>query len=559
MNSIRARHRIPLDPALSKIPEPPEEFGQDGGRFYECYDKLAEAIDDEITYGLDKQLEGLLVFAGLFATVNTTFLFITIPMLWADPYPDLKALMGQTNAILLQIAMARNDSIPVSIDLPSTSYAPSDGIVTINVLFSLSLTFALISAFIAMLGRQWLFWYRKQSGGGPDRERWAQLQRFLAARRWHLELILDDGLSSLLQIGLIIFCFAFVTFLRTLSVEVSTIVSIPLVLAVMFIVGTALCVTWDKFCPFQSPLSRFFEWLTQSIPLVIHLLAKGFTSFSESLKEAWNAGRLDDQRHTPRRFIKAMREFKFTSVPDHSHPDRPLTTGRKEESLEYLQILALQRSVCTSDDPVTLFCAVANIPTITNPQHLQELWDDKPFQERLIWLYVSSFDRTLRLLGRDRIDLAMEARRLFGAAVTHILFYLDQVKSVSDVILPCLRDTEGFKPLGTRAPRSIPDDTLPVFVQTSLAHALISILHFPPITLDIQALCAHINSCSNALIYPDWKLLTLISWAIAQLPRIGSLYNSDFERMARAFRGDVDVAPELISQAIEMFKSGYNR
>ncbi|KIO28000.1 hypothetical protein M407DRAFT_231473 [Tulasnella calospora MUT 4182] len=73
--------------------------------------------------------------------------------------------------------------------------------------------------------------------------------------------------------------------------------------------------------------------------------------------------------------------------------------------------------------------------------------------------------------------------------------------------------------------------------------------------MDIQNLCAHLNSCSDALIYPDWKLLSLISWAVAQLPRIKSLHNSDFERMARAFRGDVDAAPELIHQAFEVLSA----
>ncbi|KAG9032943.1 hypothetical protein FS837_002584 [Tulasnella sp. UAMH 9824] len=565
MYPTRTRHRTPLDPALSKIPEPPEEFGQDGGKFYECYDKLAADMDEETTYVLKEQLEGLLLFvfaltrtpqAGLFAGINTTFLFLTLPMMWSDAFMDTNALIGQTNSILVQIALGRNGSIPSYVDLPSTSYTPSSEIVTINVLFCLSLTFAVISSFLAMLGRQWLFYYRKQGGGGPDRERWEQLQRFLGARRWRLELILDDVLPSLLQMGLIIFCFAFVTFLRTLSHRVSTIVSIPLLLALTFFMGTALCVTWDKFCPFQSPLSHFFEGVLHSISRIVTLFAKGFISFSQSLKEVWTTGTFGDQRHTPAQIINAIQEFEFNSILDGSprvnRLFRTLKSGRKEDPLESLQIFALQRSVCTSEDPVTLLCAVANIPTITNPKHVQKLWEDKAFQERLIKLYMGSFDRTLRLLGRDQVDLAREAEQLYGAAVTHILFYLDSVKSISDNLLKCLRDTEGFKPLGVRAPKSISADTLPVFVQTSLAHALISILQFPPLISDVQNLCAHINSCSDALVYPDWKLLSLVSWAIAQLPRIGSLYNSDFERMARAFMGDVDTTPELINKAFEV-------
>ncbi|KAG9037585.1 hypothetical protein FS837_001427 [Tulasnella sp. UAMH 9824] len=557
MNRAKTRQRTtPLDPALSKIPEPPEEFGQDGGKFYECYDKLAADMDDDMTFVLKEQLEGLLLFAGLFAGINTSFLFLTLPMLWADGFIDPNILLGQTNEILISIARGQNDSsILFNADIPPRYYEPSTEIVTINVLFCLSLILALVASFLAMLGRQWLFYYRKKGGGGPDRVRWAQLQRFLGAQRWHLELILDDALPSILQIALILFCIALVTFLRTVNLKVSTIVSIPLILALAFIGGTALCVTWDKFCPFQSPLSHLFEWIFRSIPRVAIRLAKGFTSFSQSLKDALTMDIFRDRRPTPACIINVMQDIKFSSIlgrPVFDQLIENMKSGRKEKPLESLQIFALQRSLCTSEDPSTLLCAVANIPTITNPKHVQKLWDDKAFQERLLRLYMCSFDRTLRLLGRDQVDLAHEAKRLYGAAVTHILFYLDHVKSVSDFILPCLRDTECFKPLGVRAPQSISDDTLPVFVQTSLAHALICILLFPPLTLDIQNLCAHLNSCSDALVYPDWRLLSLISWAVAQLPRIGRLHSLDFGYMAKAFRGDVDTAPQLISQAFEV-------
>ncbi|KAG8930973.1 hypothetical protein FRC00_000932, partial [Tulasnella sp. 408] len=45
-----------------QIPDPVEEFGQDGGHFYHCYDAIAKEIDEGMTSGLKEQLEGLLVF-----------------------------------------------------------------------------------------------------------------------------------------------------------------------------------------------------------------------------------------------------------------------------------------------------------------------------------------------------------------------------------------------------------------------------------------------------------------------------------------------------------------
>ncbi|KAG8985314.1 hypothetical protein FRB90_004784, partial [Tulasnella sp. 427] len=249
-----------LNPRIVEIPEPPLEFGQDGGKFYRAYDQLAEEIDEDMVKSLKGQLDGILIFAGLFAGVNTAFLALTLPLLSASPADDANALLVQNNAILMQLASGRNDSTVLNPILPSTSFTPSTAIFNVNVLFSLSLAFTVMSSFLAVLGRQWLVYYRKRGGGGPDRQRWEQLRRFLGAQRWSLELMLDDILPALLQISLVIFCASFILYLGTLNTTLSKIVVVPLGLGFAFFVGSALCTLWDRFCPFHSPLSHFLHW-----------------------------------------------------------------------------------------------------------------------------------------------------------------------------------------------------------------------------------------------------------------------------------------------------------
>ncbi|KAG8901566.1 hypothetical protein FRC01_009808, partial [Tulasnella sp. 417] len=230
-----------LNPTVFEVPEPPEEFGQDGGKFYRCYDALAEEIDEDMTNGLKEQLDGLLIFAGLFAGVNSAFLALTLPLLSADPADDTNALLQQSNAILLQLASGRNDTLPAARPLPSESFSPPNSVFTVNVLFSLSLTFALISSFLAVLGRQWLVYYRKRSGGGTDRQRWEQLKRFLGAERWRLELILDDVLPFLLQTGLIIFCTSLLLYLYYLNPSLFMVVGVPMYLGLAIFLASAAC------------------------------------------------------------------------------------------------------------------------------------------------------------------------------------------------------------------------------------------------------------------------------------------------------------------------------
>lgn len=52
----------PFNATAFEVPEPPEEFGQDGGKFYRAYDALAEEVDDDMAASLKEQLDGMLVF-----------------------------------------------------------------------------------------------------------------------------------------------------------------------------------------------------------------------------------------------------------------------------------------------------------------------------------------------------------------------------------------------------------------------------------------------------------------------------------------------------------------
>ncbi|KAG8897790.1 hypothetical protein FRC01_011175 [Tulasnella sp. 417] len=162
---------------IYSIPEVPSGLGEDGGQFWKHYDTVADELDDDLVKMLKSQLDGLLIFLinGNGSTVQTAH------------------------------------------GLPSSSFSPTPAVYTVNVLFAISLTFALASSFLAVLGQQWLVYYQKRGSGGPDRERWEHLRRHLGAKRWKLELVLNDILPSLLQLGVAIFCASFVIYLGILN------------------------------------------------------------------------------------------------------------------------------------------------------------------------------------------------------------------------------------------------------------------------------------------------------------------------------------------------------
>ncbi|KAG8916799.1 hypothetical protein FRC01_002864 [Tulasnella sp. 417] len=405
---MNATAQYPLNPPIFDVPEPPQEFGQDGGRFYRCYDAIADEIDDDMTQGLKEQLDGMLIFAGLFAGVNSAFLALTLPLLSADPADDTNALLAQNNAILMQLLMGKNDSVPANPVLPSTEFSPSHDIFTVNTLFSLSLAFAIISSFLAMLGRQWLVYYRKRGGGGPDARRWTQLKRYLGAERWGLEPILDDVLPSLLQIGLIIFCASLILYLRHLSPTISLIVGIPMYLGLAFFVGSGLCIIWDKFCPFHSPLSHL---MLLTLPWV-RGTARFITAFLTP-NSKWRY----HYRYKVQRFKKQVLHLPFAAWSI-------LRKGREEERLASLQAVALHRTICTSDDSIVLLTAAANVPAITDPVLLKQVLKDSDFTERLYDLYNNPDNKILqfRSYSADISDTTKFIRRLTCSAVGHSIF-----------------------------------------------------------------------------------------------------------------------------------------
>ncbi|KAG8915731.1 hypothetical protein FRC00_000827 [Tulasnella sp. 408] len=382
---------VPNAPVF-EVSDPVDEFGQDGGKFYRCYDALADEIDEDMVTGLKEQLDGMLIFAGLFAGVNTAFLALTLPLLSADPSDDISALLAQNNAILIHVATGRNDSIPTNSRLPSTEFSPARDIFAVNALFSLSLAFAIISSFLAVLGRQWLVYYRKRSGGGSDRQRWEQLKRFLGAERWQLEPILDDVLPSLLQIGLIIFCASLILYLRHLSPAISWIVGIPMYVGLAIFVGSALCTVWDKFCPFQSPLSHILFWSARAVPSAV-------------------------KRIKALEWRKPSEGFSIKRWVD------TLSQGREGESPDSLQVIALQRAICTSDDPATLLNATANIFGIMKVSRMEQLWSDRGFQERFIDQFQNSYSRMLQLRGHKDVSTAASSCRIYSAAAAHIVIF----------------------------------------------------------------------------------------------------------------------------------------
>ncbi|KIO25649.1 hypothetical protein M407DRAFT_25023 [Tulasnella calospora MUT 4182] len=563
---------VTLNAQSFRIPDPPEELGLDGGKFHRAYDALADEIDEDMTKSLKEQLDGMLIFAGLFAGINSTFLSFTLPLLSPNLCDDTNALLAQNNAILWQLATGVNSTILINSALPSSTFSPSRDIFAVNILFASSLAFAIISSFLAVLGRQWLVYYRKRSGGGPDRQRWEQMKRFLGAQRWRLELILDDVLPSLLQSGLIIFCVALIIYLRVLSPPISTLIEIPVYLGLSIFIGSALCTLWDAFCPFQSPLSHLLSWGVHSIPSMSKsvgaAIVSSFSSLLSSISRLFTIAELERQIQT----IRRSSPISDTTDASSRCSDTPtgarleslkklmravsprrwlqfLTKGREEESLESLQIVAIQRAICASDDLVTLLCATGNILGISSATQMEELWSDPLFQERFFDQFRHSYTRVSQLRGRNQVNMAAAARRLYCAAAAHSMLIRDvNWWSFQDLVLLVygLHETEILIPGDELS------DSPTCLLRSTLVFQIFQFYTYPPPDDTIKKFCNSLALYSRHLEREDWRLFCVVSWIVSNLRILKGIANCSMGSLRNAYRGNVDDVIRTLKKAFEV-------
>ncbi|KAG9040384.1 hypothetical protein FS837_000722, partial [Tulasnella sp. UAMH 9824] len=441
-----------LQEKLTTIPDIPKEFGDDGGHFYRYYDELAEEIDEDLVKSLKAQLDGILIFvhspsrslfakspdnvsliqAGLFAGVNSAFLALTLPQMSPD-------LAEDTNALLLQIALGGNSSITSAADLPSASFTPPPRIYPINVLFSVSLTLALFSSFLAVLGQQWIVYYRKRGGGGPEYQRWEQLRRYLGAKRWRLELVLDDLVPTLLQLGLVIFCTAFALYLGTLSQFLNRIIAWILCAAAATILAMSTWVAFDPWCPFKLPWSGIMLRIIS--PIISHIPRPMASAIAATL--TWLVMRSVAFILTTLAIILWCTWYVLVSIfpcllilglPRLKTPEKIVTTfslgfdeihrwwmsvGVRPEGVEDLKVEALKRVMCTSEDRNALIYSAVNLQVIRDQRALSSLAKDEEFRARLSSLQIGALLETQQEETSGRNPF-IEARA-FSSSFFHLI------------------------------------------------------------------------------------------------------------------------------------------
>ena len=251
-------------------------------RFYADYRKEAEEYDKEFMKKYDEDLNTTLIFvsstrcsgvhvltrvqAGLFSAVTSVFIIEVNSQLRPNPNDE--------TAALLRVLIHKIDNTIFGGNPPSLPQwtGPPRMIVHVQAMLFASLAASLLSAFLAMHGKQWLNRYASVDMRGTTIERSQNRQRKLdGIVTWYFSHVMES-LSSMLLIALLLLGCALSRYLWEINTIVAAVVLSVTSFGVAFYTFIVVAGAAFESCPYQTPGARIFRHVL--LPTIRSVISK---------------------------------------------------------------------------------------------------------------------------------------------------------------------------------------------------------------------------------------------------------------------------------------------
>ncbi|KAK0483863.1 hypothetical protein IW261DRAFT_985256 [Armillaria novae-zelandiae] len=255
-----------------KYPEdaPCEEMSPNARVFRTYLDERA-IYDANMVEEARDRVDVLLVFAGLFSAVVTTFVAQTSHSLQAD-YTEMSAnLLFEMINIQRAIASGASlDAVAPSPLNPNIAFIASTTSVWVNGLWFTSLALSLTTALVSVLVKQWLHHYMALPSGTPREHSLLRQFRFTGLQKWRV-LIIIGLLPVLMHTALAIFFVGLVIFLGPLRDAIAWVVgAITAVAYASYLMAHILSLIFPQ-CPYRTSLCDLLHVLySRAMPYAIH-------------------------------------------------------------------------------------------------------------------------------------------------------------------------------------------------------------------------------------------------------------------------------------------------
>ena len=240
----------------------------------------------------------------MFSAVASAFIIQVDSQLQPDPNED--------TAALLRVLIYKIDNTSFGDDVPTLPQwsGPPHTMVQVQTILFASLTISLFSAFLAMLGKQWLNRYESTGMRGSAIERSHSRQRKLGGIvGWYFDNVMES-LPLMLQAGLLLLGCALSRYLWEIDITIASVVLGVTSFGLIFYLFIVIAGTVSESCPYQTPAAHIFRHVLhylrvnllpvlQSAPAVISIIIP--STLSRLFEASWCCRFLLNWLHSTRR------------------------------------------------------------------------------------------------------------------------------------------------------------------------------------------------------------------------------------------------------------------
>ncbi|KAI0000783.1 hypothetical protein BJV74DRAFT_766476, partial [Russula compacta] len=234
------------------------DFDGSANALWTLYGKEAKSFDEARIKTLKDDMDGVLIFAGLFSAVLTSFIINSQQNLQPNPAEQTVYFLQHNVALLTQIsqqisAIASQASIP-SVPLPplpAFNKAASD--IRVNVFWFMALVFSLSAALLAILVQQWVRNYMHVFQRYSDPLKSARLRQFLreGSEKWYMPVV-ADAVPGLLHVSLFLFFAGLCVSVWNIDTRVALSTTVPIAASGLLYTSTTIAPAIYPKSPYQT-------------------------------------------------------------------------------------------------------------------------------------------------------------------------------------------------------------------------------------------------------------------------------------------------------------------
>ncbi|KAJ7349621.1 hypothetical protein DFH08DRAFT_638230, partial [Mycena albidolilacea] len=211
----------------------------------------AERYDASLVESWKADMEGMLIFSGLFSASLTAFIIESYKVLQPDSGDLTVAAITQVSQQLAAIASNQVFSLP-----PPVSSNPTTASLWCNALWFISLSLSLTCALLATLVEQWAREFLHKTEMRPSPVCRARVFSFLyfGLKRFRMHTIVD-AIPFLLHASLLLFFAGLIAFLLPVNHIMMYLMGIVLVTFLLLYAAFTVLPVVRLDCPYRTPLS----------------------------------------------------------------------------------------------------------------------------------------------------------------------------------------------------------------------------------------------------------------------------------------------------------------